>query len=98
MTARILAFPDRWQRNDIEFDKTGSTQFTRLLDQIEQLASHWTRLERAERLSRLDQVDCAMASLAWRQNDLDASVALIVDRCAVEAPICEVPKTLRALA
>ena len=44
MTAIILDFPDIWERNNLEFDRTGSTTYTRAVEEAHDLVVKIIRL------------------------------------------------------
>ena len=65
MTAIILAFPDIHERNDREFDRTGSTSYTRAVDESHELGGMPTdiSLDRPAYLQRVDALNVVVGGL-----------------------------------
>lgn len=69
MAATIITFPDIHERNDREFDRTGSTPYIRAIDEAHELGGMRTGqfLDRTAYLKRVDALDATITGFAtWR--------------------------------
>ena len=72
MAATIIAFPDIHERNDREFDRTGSTSYIRAIDEAHELGGMRTgqSLDRPAYLKRVAALEVIITGLAtWRAVD-----------------------------
>ena len=93
MTATIIEFPSMHERNDREFERTGSTSYTRAVEEAHTLGGLVNQrvLNRAVFLKRVDALEAATIGLAAWREEVDAIILIEM------LPGAWAPTTLRAL-
>jgi len=96
MTAAIIAFPTPAERDEIEFQRMGSSNYTRA---CEEAASLWDAVISGERTAslgkRIDDLSDAIAHLGRYRPEVVGDRVIMNDGCRMELRL--VPSMLRAM-
>jgi len=100
MTASIIAFPDIHERNDREFDRTGSTSYTRAVDEGHELGGMPTdtSLDRPAYLRRVDALNVVVTGLATWRDEVDWTLPIrLFSGALVQVTLRDAPRFLYGL-
>lgn len=100
MTASIIAFPDIHERNNREFDRTGSTTYTRAVEEAHDLGGlpHTNPTDRPVLLERIAALGIAITGLATWRDEVDWVLPIELHCGRLEhVSLRDAPRFLRAL-
>ena len=101
MISNILQMPTQDELSDREFDRTGSTDWTRALDEAELIGREaFGRLrgpaELRDRVERLDRQVCRLQT--WRADDCETIIDIKgAGNCIIKMPLSSAASFLREL-
>lgn len=100
MPATLIDFPTAHDRSDREFLRTGSTAWTRALDEAEAIGGAMenpsaVRLEISDRIDRLEVVIRQLTT--WRDDEMDTEVELPLFGQHATIPLRQAPHFLQSM-